>query len=215
MNDLLFFKVWRNMIIRKHIGEFRNLLQIQFKNDLYFRISSKLISLKLSRTVYKKKQNILLSLVKAMNDENIILNYFYIERNRKRTHIETLFRNHGVLVRKNSLLINEYVDNLDPQKKSMPDMEILTRKYKRRLANFIENDGCLKELIENEIIIQKNRKINILGIEFKKYGIEKDYLKYPDKYLEFINTFKPKEIKKKGVWSVDQIIQQEIKKIYD
>ncbi|KAM9979085.1 hypothetical protein ACTFIZ_000414 [Dictyostelium cf. discoideum] len=179
--------------------------------------------------------------IEHIDDENKILGHFYnVERERRRRHIEILFKERCVLFRKNSVLINEYINNFDPQKKKLKDMEILFRekkiiytiyqdlynkyksegllligKYKNRFANFIVNGGCLKEFIENEIEIQKNRKIALLDKKFKKFHIDKHNLKFYDKYLEHINTFKPSQKKIKKVWSMKKIIQNEKNNYYN
>ncbi|KAM9978132.1 hypothetical protein ACTFIY_011880 [Dictyostelium cf. discoideum] len=254
MNDLLFFKVWRNMVIRKkitgfkrliiikekneiynnassilksmEIGELRNSLQIQFKNDLYFRLSSKLISLN------KEVPNALILFFSLNDDENQILGYFCKDEiEKKRRNLQDLFNKNGVLLRKNSFLINEYINNLDSQSKTMSVMDILSREkkitkrmlkninykfkseglyidgYKNQIKRFIENGGCIKEFVQNQIKIIKDKRISLLDIQFKKYGIDKNKLKYPYKYLEHINSFKPKG--KKGVWSRGKIIIME------
>ncbi|KAN0050866.1 hypothetical protein ACTA71_004162 [Dictyostelium dimigraforme] len=83
---------------------------------------------------------------------------------------------------------------------------LLVGNYKFRIRNFIENGGTLKELVKNEISIQTNRKISMLSSEFKKYGIQKQNLRFPEKYSEYIHTF----TNKKNVWSKEKIIKEEL-----
>ncbi|KAM9973719.1 hypothetical protein ACTFIW_010842 [Dictyostelium discoideum] len=243
MNDILFFKVWRNIVIRNKITGFKRLILIKEKNEIYNNASSILKSMEIGFVNIFFKEDHLFELLKKNNKhtQNLetVLEYFYNREKEIRTQtLQNIFSNNSVLFRKNSELINSFINTFDPEKRKKipPILVILSTerstinkmyfnlenqfkrqgllfigKYKNRLTDFIINGGELDELIKNEIIIQKRRKISILEGEFKKYGIKKDNLKYPEKYLEYINTIKSTEIKKKNFWSIKKIIDEELK----
>ncbi|KAM9979066.1 hypothetical protein ACTFIZ_000413 [Dictyostelium cf. discoideum] len=243
MNDLLFFKVWRNMVIRNYITGFKRLILIREKNEIYNNASSILNSMEINFINTFFKEDYLFELLKKNNEhtQNLetVLEYFYNREKEIRTQsLQHFFSNNSVLFRKNSELINSYINTLEPEKrKKIPSINVilstersiinkmffnlenqfkrqgllLIGKYKNRLTDFIINGGDLNELIKNEILIQKRRKISILDSEFKKNGIKKDNLKYPEKYIEHINTFNYSEIKKKNIWSTKKIVDEELK----
>ncbi|KAM9993019.1 hypothetical protein ACTFIY_010476 [Dictyostelium cf. discoideum] len=242
MNDSLFFKVWRNIVIRRIIIGKEMIEKLKPKNEV---MDIVIQNLKYYQINYDRKY--IFEQVKKLNNvsdlkesaDSIVQPFFQEMMKVKENQIVCALLNQNLIVRLNSKRVREYIQTIDPLVQSnLPPVFEIIEKEKQEINEILSNIQVFYELediefkgvsetINNFILSYIENYETLIADEISfRYDQKKKYLaesleyfkiytpKYQYQIDKYLNTHKINEIKSNNVWSHNKIICKERYKYY-
>ncbi|EAL67109.1 hypothetical protein DDB_G0280615 [Dictyostelium discoideum AX4] len=242
MNDSLFFKVWRNIVIRRTIIGKEMIEKLKPKNEV---MDNVIENLKYYQINYDRE--FIFEEVKKLKDitdvkfsaELIVQPFFLKIMEVKEYQLSNALSSENLIVRLNSPRVKEYIQSIDPLVQSvLPSLFEIVEKEKQEINEILSNIQMFYELEDIEyqgvsetirnFISRCNENYESLIIDelSSRYDQKKKYLtksleyfkiytpKYQYQIDKYLNTHKTNEIKSNNVWSHNKIICKERYKYY-
>ncbi|KAM9985276.1 hypothetical protein ACTFIZ_008811 [Dictyostelium cf. discoideum] len=237
MNDTLFFKVWRNIVIRKLITGEEMIEKLKPKNDVMEIVidNLKYYQVNYDRNYIFDQVKQLKNITDVKSSAQLIVEPFFTKiMEFKQNQISNGLLNEDLIVRLKSERVKQYIQTIDPYTQSgLPPLFEIIEKEKQEINEIISNIKLIfelegieyrglsypiknfiskckenyEDLIFDELNLRYEEKKRKLTRSLEKFQIFKH--KYQNEIDKYLNTYKIAEIKSNNVWSHNRIVYKE------